>query len=35
MNKLIAMIALLAATTASAYTASTPWETLENDPRIR
>ena len=34
MNKFIAMIALLAATTASAYTASTPWETLENDPRI-
>lgn len=35
MNKLIAMIALLAATTASAYTASTSWETLENDPRIQ
>lgn len=35
MNKLIAIIALLAGTTASAYTASTSWETLENDPRIQ
>lgn len=35
MNKLIATIALFAATTASAYSASTPWETLENDPRIQ
>ncbi|WP_409479866.1 hypothetical protein [Pseudobdellovibrio sp. HCB154] len=35
MNKLIAIIALFAAATASAYTAATPWETLENDPRIQ
>ncbi|AZZ36369.1 hypothetical protein CIK05_06040 [Bdellovibrio sp. qaytius] len=36
MNKFIAMIALLAtAATASAYTASTSWETLQNDPRIK
>ena len=35
MNKLIAIIALFAATTASAYTVDTPWETLQNDPRIQ
>ena len=35
MNKFIAMIALFAATTASAYSQSTSWETLENDPRIQ
>ncbi len=35
MNKLIAIIALFAATTASAYTESTSWETLQNDPRIQ
>ncbi|MCM2353149.1 MAG: hypothetical protein NDI63_05980 [Pseudobdellovibrio sp.] len=35
MNKFIAIIALLAGTTASAYTASTSWETLQNDPRIQ
>ncbi|MCM2353148.1 MAG: hypothetical protein NDI63_05975 [Pseudobdellovibrio sp.] len=35
MNKLIAIIALLASATASAYTAATSWETLQNDPRIQ
>ena len=35
MNKIIAIIALFAATTASAYTADTAWTTLQNDPRIQ